>query len=64
MNNLSFFSVLRSNLKCALCKNKNCRVRYYPNRIRVEFCGGTRYVDVCQKDKDKKWKEVLKRKLP
>ena len=60
MSNLNFFSVLRSNLKCAFCRNKNCRVRYYPNRKRYQYAGGTRFVDTCQKDIEK----IRNRKLP
>lgn len=63
MNNLSFFSVFKSNLKCAFCKEKNCRVRYFPNRKNVQIYDGTRYVTSCPKDRDKQWKKMLKRKL-
>ena len=64
MNKLSFFSVLRSNLKCAFCRNKNCRVRYYPDRRKVQIHDGTRYVDSCPKDRDKKWVKILGRRFP
>ena len=64
MNNLFFFSVLRSNLKCAFCRNKKCRVRYYPARRKVQIYHGIRYVDDCPKDRDKKLKKMLGKKLP
>ena len=64
MNNLSFFSVLRSNLKCAFCRNKKCWVRYYPNRRNVQIYNGIRHVYDCPKDRDKKLKKMLGKKLP
>ena len=62
--NTSFWSILKSNLKCAFCKEKNCRVRYYPERKRYYFCDGTRYVDECKKDIAKRFDRAFKRKLP
>ncbi len=64
MCKMSFFSVLRSNIKCAICRNKNCKLRFTPNRREVQIYGGRRYVDTCPKDRDKQWKEMLERKLP
>lgn len=64
MKNISFWSILKSNLKCTFCKCKNCRVRYYPDRKRYYYFGGTRYVDECPKDRDKRLDRSLKRKLP
>lgn len=63
MKRLTFFSVLKSNLKCAFCKEKNCRVRYYPNRKKTQIYDGTRYVDSCLKDRKKREENALKRKL-
>ena len=37
MAKLTFFSVLKSNLKCAFCKNENCPVRYMPERKKLSF---------------------------
>ena len=51
MARLTFFSVLKSNLKCAFCKNKNCPVRYMPQRKRTQYYDGTRYVTRCEKDR-------------
>lgn len=62
--NISFWSILKSNLKCAFCKEKNCRVRYYPGRKNYTFFGGTRYVDECKKDVNKRFDRILKKKLP
>ena len=64
MGRLTFFSVLKNNLRCAFCKEKFCRVRYYPNRMKIQIYEGRRYVDSCPKDRDKRWKEMLHRKLP
>lgn len=60
----TFFSVLKSNIKCALCKNKNCRVRYYPDRRDVQYLEGSRFVTSCEKDMEKRFKSIGKRKLP
>lgn len=60
----TFFSVLRSNIKCAFCKEKDCRVRYYPERKFYTWAGGHRFVTLCKKDEDEHVKEILKRKLP
>lgn len=62
--NISFWSVLKSNLKCAFCKEKNCRVRYYPGRKNYTFCGGTRYVDECKKDVNKRFDKAFKSEWP
>ena len=51
MAELTFFSVLKSNLKCALCKNTKCPVRYMPQRKQTHFYDGTQYVTRCEKDK-------------
>lgn len=32
MKRLTFLQVLESNIKCAMCENKECPVRYYPER--------------------------------
>ena len=51
MAKFTFLRILRSNLKCAICKKKNCSVRYYPERRKIQYYGGTRYVTVCEKDR-------------
>ena len=51
MAKLTFFSVLKSNLKCAFCKKENCPVRYMPQRKKTQIYEGTRYVTRCEKDK-------------
>lgn len=61
MKRLTFFSVLKSNLKCAICKNKDCPVRYLPNTKRIYFYTGTKYVEECSKDKEKRLKQIGKR---
>ena len=65
MAKLTFFSVLKSNLKCAVCKNKDCPVRYYPERKKSQFSGGSKFVTRCEKDKkaheDRIMRELLKR---
>ncbi len=53
MAKFTFLRILRSNLKCAICQKKNCSVRYYPERRKIQYYGGTRYVTVCEKDRQK-----------
>lgn len=62
MKRLTFFSVLRNNLKCAFCKNKDCRLRYLPNRKEEYYYSGTRFVEECPKDKEKSVKQALNNK--
>lgn len=64
MAKLTFFRILKSNLKCAVCKKKDCPVRYYPERKKIQYCDGTRYVTGCEKDRQKYIEESLKRPLP
>lgn len=63
MDRITFFSVLGSNLKCAFCKNKHCRVRYYPQRKKIQILDGRKFADICQKDREKRAKNAFKRKL-
>ena len=58
-----FFSTLRNNLKCAVCKEKDCEVRYYPNRLISRYCNGTRYVIRCKQGKHAFFDDSLKRKI-
>lgn len=51
MAKLTFFTVLKSNLKCAFCKKENCPVRYMPQREKTQIYDGTRYVTRCEKYK-------------
>ena len=64
MAKLTFFSVLKSNVKCAFCKNKNCPVRYMPQRKKTQYYDGTRYVTRCEKDRKAHEDAILKRRLP
>ena len=64
MAKLTFFSVLKSNLKCAFCKIENCPVRYMPKREIVQYCHGIRYVIGCEKDIEAHRKAILKKPLP
>ncbi len=64
MEKLTFFSVLKSNLKCAFCKNKNCCVRYMPQRQIIESYEGSRFFTICDKDKKAREKNILKKRLP
>lgn len=54
MSKITFGKVLKNNLKCALCKHKNCSVRYFPERTKNHYINGTRYVTRCIKDNRKK----------
>ncbi len=51
MAKLTFFSVMKSNIKCAFCKYKNCSVRYMPQKKTTQYYDGTRYVTRCCKDR-------------
>ena len=62
MAELNFFSVLKSNLKCAFCKNKYCPVRYMPQRRIVYYCDGTRYVTKCEKDRKAHEEKIFKKR--
>lgn len=64
MAKLTFFSVLKSNLKCVFCKNKNCPVRYMLHRKNFQYYNGTRYVTRCEKDKKVRESAILKKRLP
>ena len=64
MEKLTFFSVLKSNLKCAFCKNENCPVKYMPRRENYYYYDGTRYVTRCEKDQKALEDAILKRRLP
>ena len=60
MANISFFKVLRSNIKCAFCKEKNCTLRYLPGHRKMV---GTHYI-ACKKEFEKRSFNILKRPLP
>ena len=67
MAQVTFFTVLKSNLKCAVCKNNKCPVRYYPERKIRHIYSGTCYQVECEKDAKKREEEFfkkLKRPLP
>lgn len=64
MPKISFFGTLKSNLKCAICKNKNCPVRFYPGRKLKQYYSGHLYITMCEKDDKANIKKSLKRKLP
>ena len=64
MAKITFWKVLKSNIKCAVCKNKDCPVRYYPERRKIQWCEGTRYITGCEKDREAYIKKSLKRPLP
>lgn len=64
MAKLTFLRVLKSNLKCAVCKNKDCPVRYYPERKKIQYSDSTRYVIGCEKDRQDYIEKSLKRPLP
>lgn len=51
MSKITFFSVLKSNLKCAFCKKEHCPVQYMPERKRIQTYEGHRFITKCEKDK-------------
>ncbi len=61
MTKLSFFSVLKSNLKCAFCKKKNCLVKYFPERKKVQYYNGSKFVTECEKDKEARENAIFKK---
>lgn len=61
MSKTTLFSVIKGNIECAFCKEKNCPLRYYPNHERI--IGGSKKQG-CKKDFEKRSKKVLKKKLP
>lgn len=61
MSKITFFAVLKSNLKCAVCKNKDCPVRYYPERKKSQFSGGSKFFTRCEKDKKAHEDQIGKR---
>ena len=47
---LSFFRVLKNNLKCAFCKEKDCLARYYPDRKGMSLRYSGQYYPIgCQR---------------
>ena len=57
MAELTFWRVLKSNLKCAFCKERKCPVRFFPERkLRVYF-GGSYWVTKCKYDEAKEGEE-------
>lgn len=57
----NFFKVLRDNLDCAFCKEPLCPMRYYPNHRRMV---GTTRLGGCKKEMERRYKKMLKTKLP
>jgi hypothetical protein len=49
MAELTFFSVLKSNITCATCKKHNCAIRYMPNGKLSCIYDGKEYVSECEK---------------
>lgn len=64
MAQISFFRVLKSNVKCAFCKKKDCTVSFFPERKKYQYYDGTRYVIECEKDRKAREDSILKRNLP
>lgn len=64
MAKITFFQVLKSNLKCALCKKKKCPVRYYPERKKTQYYNAERYITRCEKDEKSHVEKTEKRPLP
>ena len=50
MKKISFFRVLKNNLECAFCREKNCPARYYPNKkVMILGLDGIYHPKVCRK---------------
>lgn len=54
-NQPKFFDVLWNNLKCVLCREEYCEVRYYPRRMKEEYHNGERFVTHCKKEQHNWW---------
>ncbi len=62
MKKVSFLSVLKSNLKCFLCKNKNyCSVKFMPQMKKIAYLDGIRYVTWCERAKKAREDAILKK---
>ena len=57
MAKLTFFSVLKSNVKCVFCKEKDCPVRYMPQRLKIQTYNGFRLITRCKKDGGNFWEK-------
>ncbi len=64
MAKLTFFSVFKSNLKCAFCKIEKCPVRYMPQRKKTQYYDGILLVTRCEKDEKARKDAMWKIKLP
>lgn len=64
MAKITFFRVLKTNVKCAFCKNKYCPVRFLPERKKYKYYDGKRFVTECEKDIKARENAILKKKLP
>lgn len=53
----NLFSVIKSNIECAFCKEPSCPLRYEPNHMQI--VDGTRYS--CKKNFEKREKEFFKK---
>ena len=62
MPKITFLKVLKSNIKCAICKKRKCPVRYFPERKSVQVYDGHRFVTTCEKD-DKKYHKDMEQML-
>ena len=63
MARITFFSVLKSKLKCTFCK-KECPVRYMPERKQNQTYDGHRSITRCKKDQKAHEDAILKKRLP
>ena len=64
MAKLTFFSFVKNNLQCALCKKENCPIKYMPERKKTQIYDGTRYITKCEKDEKAREDAILKRRIP
>ncbi len=64
MANYKFIEVLADNVKCAVCRVKDCPVKYYPGRKVRLWHEGEKMTIGCAKDIAKKLDKMSKTKLP
>ena len=60
----TFIGVLTDNVKCAVCRVKDCPVKYYPGRKVTLWHESEKMTIGCAKDTAKKLSKMQKTKLP
>jgi hypothetical protein len=64
MAKYTFIGVLADNVKCAVCRVKDCPVKYYPGRKVTLWHESEKMTIGCAKNAAKKLSKMQKNKLP